>query len=172
MFSRMLSVLCVLILHILDDTDGRSIAPGIRTDRTDISIADIMTNSAVFHFTPHPGNGISKEFHILTLTLEHKKYKAQSCFAPYTWQFRKLRHCLFQQSRRKLLLHLSSLEINTNTQFQTYSRIIYMLLETLIVVDSWLEGNRLAEEESITYLYPWHEIIITISTYYPLRFFN
>ena len=29
-----------------------------------------------------------------------------------------------------------------------------MLLETLIVVDSWLEGNRLAEEESITYLYP------------------
>jgi hypothetical protein len=36
-----------------------------------------------------------------------------------------------------------------------------MLLETLIVVDSWLEGNRLAEEESITYLYPWHEIIIT-----------
>ena len=36
-----------------------------------------------------------------------------------------------------------------------------MLLETLIVVDSWLEGNRLAKEESITYLYPWHEIIIT-----------
>ena len=22
-----------------------------------------------------------------------EKYKAQSCFAPYTWQFRKLRHC-------------------------------------------------------------------------------
>ena len=35
-----------------------------------------------------------------------------------------------------------------------------MLLETLIIVDGRFESNRLAEEESITNLYPWHEIIV------------
>lgn len=38
-----------------------------------------------------------------------------------------------------------------------------MIFETLVVVDGWLNGYLLAEEESIAYLHARHEIVVATS---------
>ena len=54
------------------------------------------------------------------------------------------------------------LEIESQTYTCTYSRVIAVVLERLVIVERRLYRDMLVQEESIAYLHLWNEVIIVV----------
>ena len=85
------------ILNVLHHTNNGGIPAGITAYRTDFGIAHIMTYTTILHLTLELRDGTNKLFYRLVALAQGMKNKAQSCFAPYSRQFGKLAHRLFQK---------------------------------------------------------------------------
>jgi hypothetical protein len=73
------------IAYVLHHTDGSGIAFGVAADIADISIADIVTHSTVFHLALELDDGIAESLDSGCVLVEQVQYQAHGGLVAYTW---------------------------------------------------------------------------------------